>query len=280
MRNIRAFIRKQKEILIVFLVLCLFAGLMMSGRHTYNPEQDLFNTETLPESELDALLAERGIEEAVIECIPVWEKQYLIACDVDAVIFGEGVNTEWERDNVYKKLADEEFSMQVIVARIWREENGKHYPAYHIIIPYAWEKLPVWTGEDDLIVLWDGEKYLIEGSMETCQKVDYVRRGGEVVRAITDRSAFGAGFYGIHWTIDIKRSLGGSVKDGYMTVTLCKKNASENSVEEPFEVQVCYTHNIAALKRGSCIDGAQLKLRQSMRARHFLLKNRYDFTGL
>lgn len=275
-----AFVRRNDALaLLIFVLLaCLF--FQHIKRQAADSGEDLFGTETLPESELDALLSARGIDEAVIKCIPIWEKQYLIDSDVDAAIFGESVNTDWENNDEYEKLPDDKFFMQIIVARIWREEGEKRYPVYHIIIPYEWKKLPVWTGEDDLVISWDEEKYLIEGSMETCRRVSYVRRGGKIAKAIAERSAYSAGFNHIFWTIDIKRAPGGVVKDGYATVTLSKKYSSQEHTEEPFEIQVSYAHNIASVRRGVAVNGKELNLRKSIWTRHYLLKKRYDFTGL
>lgn len=281
MRNIKEGAKKHRFsiclMLILFIIYLCFHITEQLREIDIAEECDLFDTETLPESELDTLLAERGIDASVIECIPVWEKQYLLDCDVDAASFGENANYAWEHSNGYKKLSDENFSMQIIVARIWSGEGEKCYPLYHVIVAYEWRELPVWTIEDDLAIVWDDEVYLSTGDYK---RVDYTYKGSKVVKAVTEESLSSAASCVVSWGIDIKRSLGGSVKGGYVTVTLCKKNYFKENEEEPFEIQVCYTHNIATLKSGIQLVGKQIRLRQSIWARHYLLKNRYNFTDL
>ena len=49
-------------------------------------ENDLLYTKTLPEDELDRMLADRGIEISIIDALPIWEKQYLLDWNVDSAI--------------------------------------------------------------------------------------------------------------------------------------------------------------------------------------------------
>lgn len=275
MHSIKGIIQKNRALVLLLFILIIYVFFYFTRCPKVDEAQDLFNTTTLPEEELDVLLAERGIEASVIESIPVWEKQYLIDCDVDAASFGENINYELEHSTGYKELSDKNFSMQVIVARIWKEEDEKRYPLYYIIALYEWKTLPVWTLEDELSFVWDENAYVLSDY----NQVNYVYKGGEIIKAVTETSLSSAAFGVICWGIDIKRSLRGSVKSGYATATLCKKNYFEENNEEPFEIQVSYTHNIATLKSGVILNGNNLKLRQSIWARHYLLQNQYNFTG-
>lgn len=256
-------------ILFGFLGILLLAYFMPLSTSEVDKAYDLFYTETLPEDELDRLLVERGIDTKIIAVLPIWEKQYLIDRNVDMASFGE--EKEWNPGSVYGRLPKENFSMQMVVARIWEESGRESEPSYRLIIPYAWRKLPVWTGKDDLL-LFIHDPWMHYDD----RKVEYVRERDGQIKQAREGGMRSAGSHAAQWEIDISRKFQSIVKDGYIAVTLTRKHGLESLEKKEkgentvFEVRICYTHNIMALTQGAWLTGGEgFGLRRGIRTKHY-----------
>lgn len=251
----------------VFLLLSYFIPPIV---HESDKEYDLcYNTETLPEDELDRLLSERGIDAGIIAALPIWEKQYLIDWNVDMASFGE--DEYWNMGTAYGLLPKEKFTMQMIVARIWQGIK-EPYPMYRIVILYEWDKLPFWTKGDDLL-LWFGDSWLYTDE----RKVDYVRDGDGRIQQAKKNSMCQGSFTGIAWTALLRRKFHNTIKDGYAAVTLFRKRDQVKEENEVLELYLTYSHIFMRLKRGAWLTGQSYYLVPSARVKHCMLKKKYVF---
>lgn len=236
---------KIREVGMVFILgLLLFLAILIVHRPEHSVIQDdLFNTQTLPEDELDALLLARGVDASIITYIPVWEKQYLIDCGVETVSFSDGSNHAddgWKESGVNQSSSDD-FSMRIIFANFQKERAGEIYPCYRIIILYEWRKLPVWTGSDSLRLVYD-DKVWTPWS-DDVRQVDYVRKKGEVIKAVATKFLEVAKIGDLTWGIDIKRKPGNIVRDGYVAITLEGRKKLGEREEGDTGIQVRYMHD-------------------------------------
>ncbi len=233
-------------------------------------ENDLLYTKTLPEDELDRMLADRGIEISIIDALPIWEKQYLLDWNVDSAIMERKPENPGGK---YKKISEEIFSMQVIVARIWEEKEGNPSPMFRVIIPYKWEKLPLWTGMDDLAFVF-GDSWLPQ---DDYRQVNYIRKKEKLKQAVADNAFYDWNFVGIEWEVDIKRGLTNTQKDGYAAITLRRPYHFDKSEDEILEIQVCYTHNIIIPNKGTSLAGKNINQSNSIWKRYYLVKRQFKF---
>lgn len=268
--------RKQNRIiffgiLIFILVFMLFPYIViLCSTPVDKNENDLLYTKTQPEDELDRMLADRGIETSIIDALPIWEKQYLIDWDVDSAIMeGEPENPNGK----YKKISEENFSMQVIVARIWEEKEGNPSPMFRVIIPYKWEKLPLWTGMDDLAFVF-GDSWLPQ---DDYRQVNYIRKKEKLKQAVADTGFYAWHHVGMEWEVDIKRGFTNTQKDGYVAITLKRPYNFDKNENEILEIQVCYTHNIIVPNKGTSLAGNSINQSDSIWKRYYLVKGQFIF---
>lgn len=241
--------------LFIFLFLFIFAPKKADS----DLQNNLLDAGILPESELDILLLERGIDKSIIEHIPVLEKQYLINCEVQAISFGEEISSVWESCDV-NKLHSNDFSLRTIFARIRKERGGEFYPCYRVIVIYEWKKLPVWTGNDNLFLKYDDKVWTPRD--DDYMLINYERKKDSIIKLFSTKDIQFVTPGTFLWEIDIRRELGSVVRDGYVAITLERRNCSKENEEEA-EIQICYTHNIMGVTGN---DGT--KPRKDIRARH------------
>lgn len=261
------------SILIFTLIFILFPYIViLCSTPADKDKNDLLYTETLPEDELDRMLADRGIETSIIDTLPIWEKQYLLDWNVDSAIMEKKPESPKGK---YKKISDEIFSMQVIVARIWEEKEGNPSPMFRVIIPYRWEKLPLWTGTDDLTFVF-GDSWLPQ---DDYRQVNYIRKKEKLKQAVADNAFSHWNSVGMEWEVDIKRSFTNTQKDGYVAITLRRPYNFDKNKNEILEVQVCYTHNIITPNRGASLAGKSIKQSNSIWKRYYLVKRQFEFSA-
>lgn len=131
-----------------------------------------------------------------------------------------------------------------------------------------------------MALVYKDKEYIQEEWIQVC----YIREHGQIKKALASRRAAFLTLNGFLFFLDLKNSYKNVLRDGYVAITLQRKDLYRNRKEQisqndTLELHVCYAHGIMSGQSEVTLAN-DIKMIDGIRIRHRYLKRLYNFQFL